>query len=328
MQVGLEKIVVLGTGGTIAGTTTRAGDSRNYRAAQLPVGELLAGLPLPADCELLSEQVAQIDSKDMDQAVWQTLLQRCAYWLAQPGVRGLVITHGSDTLEETAFLLQAVLAPARPVVLTCAMRPADAPDADGPRNLADALQVAASPQARGVLTVCAGQIHGAEEVQNVHPTRLDSFGSGEAGPLGLVGPGGVRWQRASEPCEPAWSDAEIRALMALPVWPRVEVLFSHALACGATIDAIVDPAAARSRGALPVEGLVVAATGNGTLHCAIEGALRRAVAAGVQVRRATRCPQGAVVPGLRDEFPDSGGLSPVKARLALMLALIRTRIST
>src|SRR5512139_2308283 len=139
MQVGLEKIVVLGTGGTIAGTATGAGDSRNYRAAQLAVGELLAGLPRPGGCEVLSEQVAQVDSKDMDLAVWQQLLQRCLHWLAQPEVRGLVITHGTDTLEETAYLLQTVLAPRKPVVLTCAMRPATALDADGPQNLLDAL---------------------------------------------------------------------------------------------------------------------------------------------------------------------------------------------
>lgn len=109
--------MVLGTGGTIAGTAASPTD-RAYVAAQKGVAELLAGLPLPQSFELVSEQVAQIDSKDMDLGVWQALLRRCQHWLAQPEVQGLVITHGTDTLEETAYLLQAVLAPTKPVVLT------------------------------------------------------------------------------------------------------------------------------------------------------------------------------------------------------------------
>ncbi|MEK9803308.1 MAG: asparaginase domain-containing protein, partial [Curvibacter sp.] len=141
MQAVGQKIVVLGTGGTIAGLAQGAAPGR-YRAAQKPVGELLAGLELPAGMDLQVEQVAQIDSKDMDLPVWQALLTACRHHLAAQAVQALLITHGTDTLEETAWLLQALLAPRKPVVLTCAMRPADAPDADGPRNLADALAVA------------------------------------------------------------------------------------------------------------------------------------------------------------------------------------------
>lgn len=320
----LEKIVVLGTGGTIAGTARDPTDSRNYTAAQLAVADLLGGLPLPAGCEVVSEQVAQIDSKDMDLAVWQRLLLRCQYWLGQPQVRGLVITHGTDTLEETAYLLHAVLAPAKPVVLTCAMRPANAPDADGPRNLRDAVAVAAWPGARGVTVVCAGQIHGAVEVQKEHTSRLEAFGSGDVGPLGRVGPAGVHlsgeWPQGAPP---AWPAAEVEALARLPAWPRVELVFSHALAGGALVDALVDAEAVRRLGVAPVQGLVVAGTGNGTLHHTLQSALQRASAAGVRVVRASRCAAGRVSPAVRDEFPDSQGLSPVKARVALMLALLR-----
>jgi L-asparaginase len=138
--VGVEKIVVLGTGGTIAGTASDDSAPLNYQAAQQGVGQLVAALPaIPNDrLEILTEQVAQIDSKDMDFDVLRTLVQRCQVHLQDPSVRGLVITHGTDTLEETAWLLHHVLIAHKPVVLTAAMRPANAVDADGPRNLQDA----------------------------------------------------------------------------------------------------------------------------------------------------------------------------------------------
>lgn len=321
MQVGQEKIVVLGTGGTIAGLAASAADSRDYLAAQKPVAELVTGLAAPSDFELLSEQVAQIDSKDMDLAVWQKLLQRCVYWLAQADVRGLVITHGTDTLEETAFLLQTVLAPRKPVVLTCAMRPANAADADGPQNLRDALTVAATEGAQGVLAVCAGRILGAQEVQKVHSSRLDAFGAGEAGDLGRVQQGRVE-RRRDWPQSRVPQEMLLESLLALSALPRVEIVLSHAAACGATVDALVDPALAARHGAPPVRGLVLAGTGGGTVHHELEAALRRAQAAGVRVLRSTRCADGFLQPRPGDEFPVAAGLSPVKARLALMLELL------
>jgi L-asparaginase len=327
MQVRLGKIVVLGTGGTIAGLAGDPARSRHYVAAQKPVADLLGAVPVPAGCELLSEQVAQVDSKDIDLAVWQRLLLRCQHWLAQDDVRGLVITHGTDTLEETALLLQSVLAPAKPVVLTCAMRPANAPDADGPRNLADALQVAACIGAQGVIVVCAGQIHAAVEVQKVHTSRLDAFGSGDAGPLGRISPDGVQlgrdWPRSGK----AWSAPDVQALAACTAWPRVEVIYSHALAGGAIVDTLLDTEVTRRLGVPPVQGLVVAGTGNGTVHHALRDALQRAAAAGVHVVRASRCAAGVVSSTGEDEFPDAHGLSPAKARVALMLSLLQGQLA-
>lgn len=320
--MGLEKIVVLGTGGTIAGLAAGTADNRDYVAAQKPVGDLLAGLAAPSGFELLSEQVAQIDSKDMDLALWQTLLRRCVHWLAQADVRGLLITHGTDTLEETAFLLQTVLAPRKPVVLTCAMRPADAPDADGPQNLRDALAVAATAGAQGVLAVCAGRILGAQDVQKIHSSRLDAFSAGEAGDLGRVQQGRVdRWRDWPGPHVP--QEMLLDVLLKVPALPRVEIVLSHAAACGATVDALVDPVVATRYGAPPVRGLVLAGTGGGTVHHELEAALRRAQAAGVRVLRSTRCADGFLQPRPGDEFPVAPGLSPVKARLALMLELLR-----
>src|SRR6478752_9430655 len=191
MQVNTGKIVVLGTGGTIAGRGATPDDNVGYTAAQVGVGDLLQGVAVPAGIAVLHEQVAQVDSKDMDFAVWRALAVRCAHWLGQADVRGVVVTHGTDTMEETAFFLHAVLAPAKPLVLTGAMRPATAAVPDGPQNLADALAVAATGGAVGVSVVFAGAIHGAEDVAKQHPYRLDAFGSGDAGAIGYIEEGRV-----------------------------------------------------------------------------------------------------------------------------------------
>lgn len=321
MQAQRKKIVVLGTGGTIAGMAPSALDSRNYVAAQRAVGDLLAGLPPPPGYELLIEQVAQIDSKDMGLAEWQKLLQRCDYWLAQPEVQGLLITHGTDTLEETAYVLQSVLAPKRPVVLTCAMRPASALDADGPQNLLDAMAVATSEGARGVVVVAAGRIHDAQAVQKVHTWRLDAFSSGDAGAIGQIRNGVLtRWRDW-----PQWSTPGaglLQRVLSARDLPRVEIVFSHALANAATVDAWLDPDLSRRHGVPPLRGVVVAGTGGGTVHRELEPALRRALGAGVRVVRTSRCVDGLLAAREDDEFALAAGLSPVKARLALMLELL------
>ncbi|MFL6692283.1 MAG: asparaginase, partial [Ramlibacter sp.] len=278
---------------------------------EVGIADLLAGIAVPEGVHLEAEQVAQIDSKDMDFAVWRDLVQRCAHWLAQADVAGLVVTHGTDTMEETAFFLQAVLAPSRPVVLTGAMRPATSAAPDGPQNLADAIAVAASGEARGVCVVFAGTVHGPQDVQKVHSYRLDAFSSGDAGPLAHVEEGRLRVLRAWPEGSPLRRAEDLPAPEA---WPRVEIVFSHAGASGALVDALVRDG---------VVGIVVAATGNGTVHHALEAALLRAQAAGVLVRRASRCAQGRVLPHAGDRLPAAEGLSAVKARVALLLELMK-----
>ena len=199
----IKKVVVLGTGGTIAGRAADARDNIGYAAAQLDVTTLLAEIPglttALAGHVLLTEQVAQLDSKDMSLAVWKMLAVRVAQHLAQPDVTGVVITHGTDTLEETAFFLHAVLPAAllahKPVVLTCAMRPASSLSPDGPQNVLDAVAVATARDACGVVVVCAGVIHGAVDVQKGHTYRLDAFNSGDVGALGYVEEGVLRLVR-------------------------------------------------------------------------------------------------------------------------------------
>ncbi len=309
----VKKIVVLGTGGTIAGTAAHAADNVGYTAAQVGVAQLLAAIPALQGQPLHTEQVAQLDSKDMTFDVWRALAVRCAHWLAQDDVQGLVITHGTDTLEETAYFLQAVLAPAKPVVLTCAMRPSTAVAPDGPQNLIDAVTVASSPQARGVVAVCAGVIHGAMDVQKVHTYRLDAFGSGDAGPVGYVEEGALRLVRPWPSGDAQAAATALTAIAGAADLPRVEIVMSHAGANGAVVQVLV---------AQGIQGIVVAATGNGTVHTALLTALLKAQAGGVRVVRATRCANGRVLATGADALPDSQGLSPVKARIALALGLM------
>ena len=307
-----KKIAVLATGGTIAGAAAQAHDNIGYAAAQIGVQELLAAVPALASLPLAAEQLAQIDSKDMSLEVWRKLASRCSHWLARDDVGGVVITHGTDTLEETAYFLHAVLAPAKPVVLTCAMRPATALVPDGPQNLLDAVAVAKAPGAQGVVAVCAGAIHGALDVAKQHTYRLDAFNSGDAGPIGYVEEGELRLLRAWPPSD-GQAAGKLDKYAKAQRWPRVEIVMNHVGAGGAIVDALV---------AQGVDGLVIAGTGNGSVHHDLEAALGRAVASGVKVIRSTRCAQGRVIAGPHDALPGAGTLSPVKARIALMLDLL------
>lgn len=322
--------MVLATGGTIAGRASQPGDMLGYTAGQIGVEALLAPLAPHLGGDWGAEQVAQLDSKDMTPGVWWALAQRVAHWLAQPGVRGVVVTHGTDTLEETAYFLQALLQPAKPVVLACAMRPATALVPDGPQNLVDAMVVARTPGACGVLVVCQGLVHAAEAVQKLHTHRLDAFGSGDAGPVGQVRAGA--WQ-AYRNWPLALADSGLFAIdsgalsnVPEPDWPRVELVDSHAGQSGAVVRALLATASGQGLGTGggsvgPLRGLVVAGTGHGTLHQALEAALREAREAGVEVWRSTRCVLGTVLARPGDEWPASP-LPPAKARVALMLALL------
>ena len=310
-------IVILGTGGTIAGLSASASDNIGYTAAQVGVDQLVAAIPSLTDAgPVLTEQVVQIDSKDMGFGVWAQLAARVGHYLARDDVGGVVITHGTDTIEETAFFLQAVCESTKPVVLTCAMRPANALVPDGPQNVMDALAVARHPGASGVTVVCAGTIHSALDVQKVHTYQLDAFSSGDGGPLGFIEEGKLllirNWPLA--PVIRAQAAMKIIATVAsVADWPRVEIVMNYAGASGLLVDALVVQG---------VQGLVVACTGNGTLHHDLEAALLQAQAGGVRVVRATRCVNGRVLPKPGDLLPDSHGLSPVKARVGLVLELL------
>ena len=307
----IQSVVVIATGGTIAGTSSDSADNIGYKAAQLGIDQLLLGIPdLCAAGPVISEQLAQINSKDMSFALWARLAARVNHFMDRDDVRGIVITHGTDTLEETAYFLHCVCRPGKPVVLTCAMRPATALLSDGPQNMVDAFAVARHAGATGVVAVCAGTVHGALDVRKVHAYKLDAFSSGDCGPIAQVEEGRLRLLRNW----PAAPDCQaLPAIETIANWPRVEIVMSYAGASGGIVQALL---------AQGVDGLVVAGTGNGTLHHSLQAALIEAQQAGVRVVRATRCVNGRVLALLGDVIPDSKGLSPVKARIALMLELL------
>ena len=329
----LKKIVFLGMGGTIAGTSGNPADNVGYKSAQMGVNQLLAAIPslqsILGEHQILSEQVAQVDSKDMGHAHWRALALRAVYYLTIPEVSALVITHGTDTLEETAFFLSRVLPVEllgyKRVVLTCAMRPASSMAPDGPQNMLDAVAVALSPAACGVLVVCAGTVHSARNVQKVHPYRVNAFDSGDTGPMGFVEEGIVRWVHRCEDVA-AGNRAFPLDRLGIQVWPRVEIVWSYAGVTGVVVRALCARSLDEDQ---LLGGIVVAGTGNGTIHKDLEAALREAQKQGVRVERSTRCTQGCTVPGAGEfEFADSKGLPPVKARIALMLDLMQQQGST
>jgi len=321
-------ILLLGTGGTIAAHGSSPAQTVGYCAGQIGVQDLLHALPDDADLPFVQgRQVAQIDSKDIDWAFWRMLLHECRQALDDARIAAIVITHGSDTIEETAWLLHQVLSahqPAhKPVVLTCAMRPPTALLADGAQNLRDALLLAASGAA-GVWVLAAGEVHAAARVQKAHPYRLHALRSRETGPAAVLEDGRVRWLAApAAPALPAtpYAAPPLSRLLALPALPWVEILHSGALASGAAVQALVSAG---------VRGLVVAGSGNATLHQALQEALLRAQARGVRVWRSTRCPEGLAVAAHavstpQDTTPESAlplvALPPAQARIAMMLAL-------
>lgn len=306
-------LVILATGGTIAGTGQSAQDSLVYRSAQLSVHELVAAVPELRQYDLRSEQVAQLDSKDMTHAVWLQLASRVVHHLHDPKTAGVVITHGTDTLEETAYFLHRVLGHEvahKPVVITAAMRPATAQDADGPGNLMRAAALAATPLACGVRVVLGALAFHPLAVRKVHGHRLRAFECGDGESAAHFEQG--RWHLNSKvpTCrdEPLWPHLPDQA----GVWPWVEILTNHAGADARAVQAWVESG---------VAGLVVAGTGNGTVHQTWVEALENAQAQGVQVVWASRCVAGGVATQSTADPRDN--LTPAQWRVELLLNLIR-----
>ncbi|MFP6558774.1 asparaginase [Paraburkholderia sp. B3] len=311
----LPRIAVLATGGTIAGAAPDAANTSGYQAGVIGVAQLLAAVPgLDAVAQIAAEQVASIDSKDMPLALWTTLAQRVNRLLAANDVDGVVITHGTDTLEETAYLLHLAVKSTKPVVLTAAMRPASALSADGPLNLLNAVTLAASGAAagQGVLVAFNNRIHCARDVVKISTYAVDAFQSPEIGALGWVQDGRVEFQRgALRPHTVATPFSAVEA------WPHVEVVTSYAGVSRIAVDALV---------AAGVRGIVVAGTGNGSIHVTLQQALSEAAAKGVAVARASRVGSGHVMHNgaASDDalgFVSAGSLNPYKARVLLALAL-------
>ena len=308
------KVAILTTGGTIAGQS----DPRSaigYNSAQLSAQQLIAGVPgIESLAQLSAEPVAAVGSQNMTEAIWLSLARRIADLFARNAADAGVITHGTDTLEETAYFLDLVLPRDKPVVLVGAMRPATALGADGPANLYQAVKVAVTPDARnrGVLVVINGTSHGARAVQTTVTPALEPVRSPLAGPLGYVDAANVRFVGAALPS----SRKPYSLPQQLPL-PRVDIVYAHAQMDGALIDD------ALKRGA---RGIVLAGVGSGNAADPAMAALGRAVKAKAVVVRASRVSQGFVDRNVEVDDDKLGfvaalDLSPQKARILLQVRI-------
>lgn len=317
MSPRLPRIAIVGTGGTIAGTGASGTQTASYQAATLGVTQLLDALPdLAAHASLQAEQLMQIDSKNLDWPGMLALARRVAQLAARDDVDGIVVTHGTDTLEETAYLLHLTVRSAKPLVVTGAMRPATALGADGVLNLHDAILTAASPQSAGMgaLIVLHGAIHSARDTAKTHTLDLAAFASPH-GPLGAVVQGQVRYYR--HPCRRHTVDSQFD-IAALDALPRVDIV--HA-ASGA--DAVSCHAFAQAG----ARGMVYAGPGNGSIADAVLPALLQWQAQGIAIVRASGTGRGNVV-APADATNDDASIhlsvddqTPLKARLLLALGL-------
>ena len=314
----LPNVVVLATGGTIAGAA--ASDVQaGYTSGQVGVEQLLAAVPQAKKlANLKGEQVSNIGSQDMNDEVWLKLARRVNELTAMPDVAGVVITHGTDTIEETAYFLNLVIKSKKPVVLTAAMRPSTALSADGPLNFFNAVAVAANKEAagRGVLVVINDWIHGASSLTKTSTTAVQTFLSPLRGLVGTVAYGDAEFYRGAVGRNTVDSEFSLDGVTALP---RVDIVMAHANMDGALIDAAV---------AAGARGIVVAGVGNGNMTKAALDALAAQARKGIVCVRSTRVATGRV--GRNVEVDDDGlsliasdDLNPQKARVLLRLALLK-----
>ena len=315
------RIVILATGGTIAGSAaTETGGA--YTSAQIGVDDLLSAIPdIRNLADISGEQIASIGSQDMNEQIWLAMAKRCNELLDSDDVDGVVITHGTDTMEETAFFLHLTVHSSKPVVLTGAMRPANAHSADGPMNLFEAVATAVSPAAHGhgVMVVTNDTVFGARDVTKSCTTAIHTFQAPNFGPLGHIHAQTVEFQRRPQRKHSTESEFCTSGVKQLP---RVAIVYAHAgddssIAVEAFVKAGYD-------------GIVHAGFGNGNLNSKVSAALQKAADQGVRVIRASRALSGAVTEAgeVSDEnfgFVAAGLLNPQKARILLQLALMTTK---
>ena len=304
-------ILVLATGGTIAGMAGSA-TRRDYRPGQIDIDEFLhgaRGLGLPV--EYRGEQLASIDSVNIGPPLWRDLHGRTQAALDDPACQGVIITHGTDTAEETAFLLDLTLPAGKPVLLVGAMRPADAVGSDGLRNFANAVQAVVDADAggRGVLLVMGDQVLGARDARKARTNGSGAFVGFPRGAAALANPSSVDW------LQPAWRRGEA-ARFAFPAqFPMVGILPAYAGQDGADVVRLVEAGA---------KGIVLAGAGAGNASTAVRRELAAASRAGVAVVRASRVDEGLVDREPEDDasgFLAARALGPAKARILLQVLL-------
>jgi L-asparaginase len=314
-HAGLPRIALLGTGGTIAAVAADATQLQEYTVST-PIDELLAAVPQVRElADVQCEQVVNVDSRDIDNAILLQIARRADAVLGRADVDGLVVTHGTDTLEETAYFLNLVLKTAKPVVIVGAMRPATPLGADGPLNLYHAFRVATCAEARGkgVLVVMNDRIAAARFVTKAALSAAEAFRAG-AGELGQIAGGVVHFYAA--PLRRHTADTEF-SLAAIDALPHVDILYDHQSAGLHLYHAAI---------AAGAQGLVVAGLGNGGLSPAARAGVQAATRRGLVVVRASRVGTGIVTASADDAMLGTvaaNSLNPQKARVLLMLALGR-----
>lgn len=319
-QKSLPNIVILATGGTIAGAAA-SGTQAGYTSGAVTIDSMIAAVPGIRDlANIKGEQISNVGSQDMSFSIMLMLAKRINELLATPQVDGIVVTHGTDTMEETAFFLNLVVKSDKPVVLVGSMRPSTAVSADGPLNLYDGVAVAADPNAkgRGVLVVMNDWIQGAHSITKTSTTAVQTFMSPLRGVVGVSAYGKNDYYN-----NPPWkhttgSEFDVANVTALP---RVDVIFVDVDVSPDLIDCSVKNGA---------KGIVIAGVGNGNMTKAMLEAAGRAVKQGVVIVRSSRVPTGTVGRNVEvndDElgFVASDELNPQKSRILLMLALLKPR---
>lgn len=316
----MKHIAILATGGTIAGKAASPTHTAGYQSAVVSINELLKEIGSPKDIAIISaEQLAQLDSADMTEELWLTLACRINELLKDPNVDGIVVTHGTDTLEETAYFLNLTVKSAKPVVLVGAMRPSTAISCDGPMNLYNAVILAAHPAAKdkGVLVALNDTINASRDVTKTNTVLPDTFKAPELGYLGYIINGQPHFYRAParlHTVETEFSPENIKRL------PKVAILYGYVGDTGLLAYA------AQKAG---VEGLVYAGLGAGNMPRSVQTLLSSLKEQGILIVRSTRVPNGIVLRNgaVNDNslgFIAGDTLSPQKARILLMLALTKT----
>ncbi len=313
-------ITILATGGTIAGAAA-TGTQSGYTSGAVGIDTMIAAVPgIEKLATIKGEQIASVGSQDMSFDVLLKVAKRCNELLATPGVDGIVITHGTDPLEESAFFLNLVVKSDKPVVLVGSMRPSTAVSADGPLNLYNAVGVAADPAARGrgVLVVMNDWIHNAHSLTKTSTTAVQTFMSPVRGLAGIASYGKNDFYGTPPWTHTSASEFNVAGVSALP---RVDIVMAYVDMPADAIDAAV------ANGA---KGIVIAGVGNGNMNKASVDAAARAVQKGVVVVRSSRVATGTV--GRNVELDDdklgfiaSDELNPQKARVLLSLALLKPR---
>ncbi len=319
----LPLVWVLATGGTISGRGPTSTSLSDYKSGVLLGEELVSAVPeIRQVATVKVEQIANLASTDITIAHWLTLANRInEIFDRDPAARGVVVTHGTNTLEETAYFLNLTVKHDRPVVLVGSMRPASAISADGPLNLLNAVRTALSPEARGkgVLVVLNDEINGARDVTKTNTYRVETFRSPELGLLGYVDADTVAFYRASLRRHTSRSEFDVKGIASLP---QVDILYSYVQPSTVMAQALVTAGA---------RGIVLAGTGAGNVSSAEHEALKSLLARPQNERpvlvRSSRTGNGRVIANKAD---DAGGmvagdnLNPQKARILLMLALTKT----